>query len=319
MGVLVQNVLKITSLFGVIMLLWSSSAMANTKYFIIEEDTEDYHLTTYDLSTKSLYGIDRKVSLYNLILKNRTWTNDHTEYLSEKKDNSSLILFSVLPDLKSNIDWIEVSLDTIQGKMVIYSDLKKLFHENTVSFMNGKNKETTKYFNSYKPILKKGKQFFVPKNCLLEFYVVNNRPDIFSNPYGTINTQLSPISILEFAEIFKKSNPNAKFPLYTIGEDNTYTSFDRTRDRREYLSRILQLPKGTTAYQFWTYSDWFGQSFNYIYDRGIDRFVYHPSKGIIGGSFDFYFYFHRKKLPIEYADFMQNIKEEKVMIADDNK
>ncbi|UZJ63994.1 hypothetical protein OKW96_16500 [Sphingobacterium sp. KU25419] len=159
MGALVQNVLKITSLFGVIVLLWSSSAMANTKYFIIEEDTEDYHLTTYDLSTKSLYGIDRKVSLYNLILKNRTWTNDHTEYLSEKKDNSSLILFSVLPDLNSNIDWVEVSLDTIKGQIVLYSQLKTLFYENTVSFMNGKNKETTKYFNSYKPVMKKENNF----------------------------------------------------------------------------------------------------------------------------------------------------------------
>lgn len=319
MGALVQNVLKITSLLGVIVLLWSSSTMATTKYFIIEEDTEDYHLMTYDLSTKSLYGIDRKVSLFNLILKNKIWTNDRKEHFSEKKDNSNLILFSVLPDLKSNIDWIEISLDTIQGQMVTSSHLMELFLKNTVSFMNEKNREVTKYFNSYKPILKRGNQFFIPKNCLLEFYVVNNRPDIFSNPYGTINTQLSPISILHFAEIFKKTDPNAKFPLYTIGDDNTYTSFDRIRDRREYLSRVLELPKGIKAYQFWTYSDWYGQSFNYIFDRGIDRFVYHPSKGIIGGSFDFYFYFNRKKLPIEYSDFLQNIKEEKVMIADSYK
>ncbi|UZJ63699.1 hypothetical protein OKW96_14805 [Sphingobacterium sp. KU25419] len=125
------------------LLLIAVNLSAKVKYFIIEEDTEHYHLTTYDLSTKSLYGIDRKISLYNLILKNRTWTNDHKEHLSEKKDNSNLILFSVLPDLKSNVDWIEVSLDTIQGQMVIYSHLKKLFHENTVSFMNEKNKHVT--------------------------------------------------------------------------------------------------------------------------------------------------------------------------------
>ncbi|MEN5233942.1 hypothetical protein [Sphingobacterium faecium] len=71
------------------------------------------------------------------------------------------------------------------------------------------------------------------------------------------------------------------------------------------------------AYQFWTYTNW--HEHRHKFDRGIDRFVYHPSKGIIGGSFDFYFYFHRKKLPIGYADFMQNIKEEKIMIADNYK
>ncbi|WP_223583020.1 hypothetical protein [Sphingobacterium sp. GVS05A] len=84
----------------------------------------------------------------------------------------------------------------------------------------------------------------------------------------------------------------------------------------EYLFVKKKLKDNNLAYQFWTYTNWHAHAHEYEFDRGIDRFVYLPGKGIIGGSFDFYFYFHRKKLPIKYVDFMNNIKEEKVMIAD---
>lgn len=92
--------------------------------------------------------------------------------------------------------------------------------------------------------------------------------------------------------------------------------FDFLRGKRKYLLEVIRVRNEELAYQFWTYTDWYGQDPEFKINRGSDRFVYLPGKGIIGCSFDFYFYFHRKKLSIEYIDFMQNIKEEKVMIAD---
>jgi hypothetical protein len=79
------------------------------------------------------------------------------------------------------------------------------------------------------------------------------------------------------------------------------------------------LKNNSDGYQFWTFIDWTAPDSSYYIERGIDRFVYLQGKGIIGGSFDFYFYFNRKKLPIKYTDFLNNIKEEKVMIADNFK
>lgn len=311
-----QNVGKITLLFSIFLFFTSNIIKANTKYYMLEEETEQYQLFKYDLSTKALYGIDRKITLFNLILKERRWANDVGEYYSVKVDNPNLILFSSLPDLNGNSDWIEVSLDTIKNDLVTTDQLIHVFNENIISMSNEKNKSVTKYFNSYKPIVKKGNHYFVPKNSLLEFYVVSNRPEVFANPYGTINTQLSPLTIVEFKKIFKKTYQHDIFPLDKIWEDKTFTYFDKIRDRREYMSRSLTVAGGATAFQFWTYTDWYGKPNSYIYDRGIDRFVYLPSKGIIGGSFDFYFYFNRSKLPITSNDFLQNIKEEKVMIAD---
>lgn len=119
--------------------------------------------------------------------------------------------------------------------------------------------------------------------------------------------------------IFKKRYSDSIFPVYSMAESSySYVnmSFDFLRDRREYLSKVIKLRNNELAYQFWTYTNWRGHRHQFKIDRGIDRFVYLQHKGIIAGSFDYYIYFHRKKLPIEYSDFMQNIKEEKVMMAD---
>ncbi|MDR2283821.1 MAG: hypothetical protein LBE37_11455 [Sphingobacterium sp.] len=61
---------------------------------------------------------------------------------------------------------------------------------------------------------------------------------------------------------------------------------------------------------------------NHEWYRGIDRFVYVPNKGIVGGSYDFYF---KDPLPRDYkqvarrninmAEFKKNIYDEKIMLA----
>lgn len=83
-----------------------------------------------------------------------------------------------------------------------------------------------------------------------------------------------------------------------------------------YLSKEY-LIKGNKAYQFWTLDGW------WYYDglneyRGIDRFVYIPEKGIVGGSYDFYFGYE-KGYSISNAILWDNIINEKVMIAEELK
>jgi len=135
--------------------------------------------------------------------------------------------------------------------------------------------------------------------------------------FGTINIEQEPLKITEMETIFKKRYPGTNYPPYTIGDTPySYSSaIDYLRDRKEFLSKTIKFQNGEIGYQFWTYTNWHTHDHELEVDRGIDRYVYVPGKGIVGGSFDFYFYFYRKKLPIKFSDFLNNVKEEKVMIA----
>ena len=312
-----QNVIsKMKYWFLLLLLLITVDLSAQLKYFIIPDQTDDYTLNHYKLSTSGLYGVNETIELFNVTFN--IHPGDTSKAGSKKEEN--LALFSVLPDLKGKETWKEVSLDTLQTSILSFGKIRQLFDKSSMSNFVEKYGDTTKYLNDYKLIVRKGDKFYVPKVCLLQFYAIRNRPEIFANPFGTINIELDPISILEFEKRFKKSYPKQLFPLYEMAESRYGKgAFDRIRDRREYLSKTIKLKDSSLAYQFWTFTDWHVHFHDFEIDRGIDRFVYLPGKGIIGGSFDFYFYFNRKKLPIENADFMQNIKEEKVMIADNYK
>ena len=293
-----------------IYLLLFNGGFSQTKYFLYEEDSKEFIASSFTLNTHSLYKIKREVRLFNVMSKVQTFIGNKGIYNGQHDYN--IMLFSILPDLDGSEDWYEINLDTVQSSMINFKNLEELHKKNTLSHFNNVVKQTTKYFNDYKVIVKKGSTYYASKYCLLQFYTVRNRPQAFTNVYGTINTQDSMHSVAQFGKIFKNAYPSLQFPLYRIGED-PLSFLDWSRDRREYLSKQITLPHHGTGYQFWTYVDWTQHDYNY--ERGIDRFIYVPEKGIIGGSFDFYFYHHRKKLPIKYTDFLNNIKEEKVMVA----
>lgn len=288
-----------------------------TRYFIIPDQPEGYTIDRYKLSTDKLYGAKETVALFTL-----TFSDSRKAVDTDKPDPNTdlnLILLSVLPDLDGNSDWTEINIDTVKNNIITSGHLRNLFNLSTFSEFDKTYGAKTKYFDEYQIIKKIDSKYFVSKHCLLQFYAVRNRPSIFQNSFGTINIEQEPIKIPEMETIFKKRYPGFIFPPYSIGEtpySYRNASFNFLRDRKEYLSKVIKLKNNDLAYQFWTYTNWHQHDDEYEIDRGIDRFVYLPGKGIIGGSFDFYFYFHRKKLPIKYADFMNNIKEEKVMIAD---
>jgi hypothetical protein len=317
----VQNVTrKMKCWFLLPLLLITVNSSAQVKYFIIPDQAEDYTINHYKLSTEKLYGVKKNVELFSLTFPgSETIKRNLKQYVDMDLD---IVLFSVLPDLSDKSDWIEIKMDSIKSNIITHSNLIRLLSLNTFSDYEQQYRAKNKYFDEYQVIKKIDNKYFASKHCLLQFFAVRNRPSVFQNVFGTINTEQEPLTIVEMEQIFKKRYRGSIFPPYSIGESPySYSSggFDFLRDRREYLSKVINLRSDERAYQFWTYTNWHEHRHEFEIDRGIDRFVYLPGQGIIGGSFDFYFYFHRKKLPIGYADFMQNIKEEKVMIADNYK
>ena len=83
--------------------------------------------------------------------------------------------------------------------------------------------------------------------------------------------------------------------------------------------------KNQNAYQFWTFDGWWAID-GYNVNRGIDRLIYIPNLGIVGGSYDFYFelkpramYDNVIPLPVDEEKLWDNIINEKIMIAEELK
>lgn len=286
------------------------------QYFVLDENSSQYSSKSYTLNTAPSYTINAEIALVNILL---------TEPLNYKgaEEQKTLVLFSVLPDLIEKENWTAIKLDTIQDKILSTGKLRRLSQQSLLQLFDFQYGDKTKYWNDYKLIVKRDNQYFVAKNCLLQFFAIRNRPNIFTNTYGTINTDQTPISIVAFRSIFKKTYSYANFPLNLPPNDS---GFDRRRDRREYLSKEITLNGASRFFQFWTYTDW-GQTIIesvdpnprgvFAYERGIDRFIYHPEHLIVGGSFDFYFYYYRRETGMKAAQFDENINAEKVIIADE--
>ncbi|MCY4781193.1 hypothetical protein ORI89_16140 [Sphingobacterium sp. UT-1RO-CII-1] len=291
---------KTRFIFTFFLILISTLSFGVPKYFVIEEDSPKYDIRKYVLNTEDTYGYQGKVELYNIL---------STAVRPELQD---IILFSILPDFENTENWEEIEQEIIKENLLT---TKELFDLKEISLFQRFDKlygEKTKFFNEYILVLKKNDKYFAAKHCLLQFFAVRNRTDIFPNFYGTINILQKPVTITSFKKVFHEQFKDEVFPLETWSVP--YSSFDRLRDRREFLSKKFEY-NGYWAYQFWTYTDWHEPTYFYEIDRGIDRFVYIPEKGIVGGSFDFYFYFHRKQFGFTIADFKQNMYEEKVMLA----
>jgi len=309
-----QHVIKIVKSWLLVpLLVISFNLSAKSKYILLPDQPQRCILDSYKLSTDNLYGIKKSVELFSLTFIDGIDIDRNK--LDQHKD-LNLILIAVLPDLVGDSDWKEIHLDSVKNDTIPHQYLKRLLRYNTYEDFERAYGAKTKYFDEYQIIRKIDNKYFASKHCLIQFFAIRNRPSIFQNVFGTINIEQEPLRITEMETIFKKRYPHEEFPAYTIG--NTpydYPTFHYLRDRREYLSKVIKFKNGTIGYQFWTYTDWHTHDREMEIDRGIDRFIYVPGKGIVGGSFDFYFYFYRKKLPIKYSGFLNNVKEEKVMIA----
>ncbi|SEL78021.1 hypothetical protein SAMN05421740_1101, partial [Parapedobacter koreensis] len=170
-------------------------------------------------------------------------------------------------------------------------------------------------------------KYFKSNHCLAEFFFTDTYPPLFNIPYGTINIGQDTLSIQGMADVYWKGlNLPSHWPFPLDLRIETTLMPNRWLLQREYLSKKFE-NNGESAYQFWTFTDWSTQD-GYNLHRGIDRFVYIPDKGIVGGSYDFYFLFEENWGFIEKGrdrhtktrdELWQNVLEEKVMLAEELK
>ena len=262
------------------------------KYFLLEDLSKLYKKTEYTLNSKELYGIDKNIKVYNFF----------TNY-------NAIILISALPSLKNNNDWIKISYKIIKNKILTKNEINDF--EISRSLSNPPEMKTMEF-----GIIKKiGDEYFIPNECLIEFFNYGDYEYPFITRYGTINTKEQLFTIKDMIKFYESKYPQKQFPLDVR---NKYGAFVENVVVKNYLSKKYKI-KNDDAYQLWTFDSWKVYD-GYNIQRGIDRFIYIPQKGIVGGSYDFYFTFVPKKNPpISAEKEWDNILNEKVMIAEELK
>ncbi|UTF93056.1 hypothetical protein J2O08_18000 [Elizabethkingia anophelis] len=268
------------------------------KFISIDSLQSNYKIKKYTFNTKELYGFDKTIEVYNV-------------FITPQK----ILLVTILPNLKEKDNWkkLKVSIETKE----IYTS--KQF-KNWIYEKNPKNKE----FGFEKIIKKINGEYYVSNVSLIELFNIGNYPSPLVSAYGTLNIAENKVSIKEmskvYADVYTKKDQRLFFPMDVretehIQHDNMDYLF------RTYFSKEYRIGKDI-AYQFWTFDGWWIID-GYNYQRGIDRFVYIPEKGIVGGSYDFYFKLRPKtvqnNISISTDKLWDNILNEKVMIAEELK
>ncbi|MDV3739520.1 hypothetical protein CMU17_02420 [Elizabethkingia anophelis] len=276
------------------------------KLFFIEDFSkiQNYKISSYKLNTKELYDIDKKIEINNILIK---------DY---KGEDWRILLITALPDLKGNNDWIKVRYDLIKDKIIKNPTIKDVSFKNSLDTHEENAMKTLNY-----GIVKKiGNDYFIPNHCLMEYFtIVSYKYPLISTNHTAININENSVTIKEMSKLYKEtfSSDRNPFPL-----DMSNFSFEYARINpdliRYYHSKNYKI-RNEDAYQFWTLNAWTVID-GYNTQRGIDRFVYIPKKGIVGGSYDFYFRFNNGGNPvIPFKKFWDNIINEKVMIAEELK
>lgn len=307
MGQMGKNVINI------LVLIYSINLSFAQKYFVLENSSDKYQTKNYELNAVDIYGINKKINIYNVLLE---------DLINKSNAEKTLVLFSVLPTVDNSENWDEVNLDSIKDKIISTGKLRQLSEMSLYQRDDFQYGSKTKYWNEYKIIIEHSGKYYSPKNCLLQFYAIQNRLEIFNQPYNTINISQEPHTLTNIKKLYANNSSNRPFPM-DIPPNDKY--FERFRDRREFLSKTFLINQ-QTYYQFWTFTDW-GKitgkvtkdphKVYFAYERGIDRFVYNHQNLIVGGSYDFYFYHYQNEFGISPDVFQKNIAEEKVIIAEE--
>jgi|SRR5690554_976798 len=290
-------------------------SFSRDKNFILLEMLDSlYDIQRYTLKTIELYGVDETIEIYNV-------------------DAGRLVLISVLPDFKSESNWTEIFIDDIRDQILDEREFYRIWEspkfDSRVSNTKSMDFKLVKWEND---------RFWVSNICLVELfsrndYIADDYPSIFNVRQGILNTQQNTISIKQMMEIYGKSPGLMQewgFPL-DFREGGITILPNKLDFEREYLSRAFEI-NDNPAFQFWILTDW-GSLSGYNYHRGIDRLVYMPGLGIVGGSYDFYFLYEDEEgwnLPRIRRDqrprnnktkkeLWMNVIKEKVMLAEEIK
>ncbi|RBQ04289.1 hypothetical protein DRW42_19000 [Pedobacter miscanthi] len=279
----VKKMKKITLYFLGFFIVHISAANANKqnspidnpnkqKYFLLDLDAKsnlEYKLAHVELNASKLYEVDKKIELFNLLTK-----------------NGNLILFSVLPGKISDNIWKEIDPASLKDKIMDWDQLKAFRIEATRAYGSScKGLYEHVKRNDINLVKKENGKYFRSSSCITEFFSVENKPRMFTsqNDIASINIYSPAVALKDFdsryKELYNEPSPNyhdlpnvLKFPM---NKPLLFLSGTSTIDGRK-------------AYHFWGFMDW-GISDSPNYRRGIDRFIFIPELGIVGGSFDFFF------------------------------
>ncbi|CEN34388.1 conserved exported hypothetical protein [Capnocytophaga cynodegmi] len=246
-------------------------SQSEKNYILLNELISQNKVKKYTLNTKKMYGIKAEIEIYNVL------------------ESGNLLLLTILPDLDGDNIWEEIPFFFIEDKIVSIQDVK-----NNMSKLN-----STKVFRKYRIVKEENNKFYVTKNTLLEIF---KRFDFNTSlQFSGSNIINIKQNIMTYQDVKKEYIP--QFDEYSPMEGfSGYmgTIYINKAMSAIYLSQIEQ-KDNEKIYYFWTFDDWRKENHytsnrkirkeigNYSYHRGIDRFAYIEGKGIVGGSYDFYF------------------------------
>lgn len=289
----------------IILLILVFPSLFYSQKYVLLDSLKNYNIQEYTFNTKDIYDVDKNINIYNVFVS-----------------KNIILLFSVLPNLEKEriiidpkriIDnnWVLIDIETIRKQILTRQKIHKLIDD--WSTENNPDKKTMEY----KLVKKVNGVFYVSRYCLTELFSISNIEFPLISSYGVINILDKNVSIKEMKTSFDKQFPTTDFIL-DVRKENFLRDLSVSYNYRNYLSKEITI-KNDIAYQFWTFDGWWSHD-GYNEHRGIDRFLYIPGKGIVGGSYDFYFKLKPKISTDEYYTvpdhlLWDNIINEKIMIA----
>ncbi len=272
-------------------------------YFLVDSLKTSFKVHEYTLETEQIYNIKKEINIYNVFIS-----------------KNLILLISVLPDLDEKIlpgmsekgqNWELVDYEKIKDDLFSKKTLQNILEEWLIN--NSPEKKTLQY----KLVKKENGNYYATKMCLTEVFSIANLKYPLVSSYGTINTAEQKVTIKEMENTFTQQFPKKDF-IMDVRNGIVNRQLDALYSFRNYLSKEYKIT-GNKAYQFWTFDGWWVHD-GYNKHRGIDRFIYIPDKGIVGGSYDFYFRFKPKDSSNDYftvpiSTLWDNIINEKIMIA----
>ncbi len=300
--------------FGTFMLICLPFFVVGQRpYFMIDLDaqSEDYKITHFSLATKELYGIDLDIDVFNVLPLFKENPRFSDEYL--RAPTRYLFTFSVLPVFDGKSKWIEYDQKPTDLNYVSFERLRAL---------GVKTVQDAQYLDNpaqYAVLFKKGNKYYASRSSFLQVFYVQDYPDVFTIPLHVVDINQPLLTVKGMRDIYENEFKGGEFPIVPGVYSQKYDNYHL---ERFYLSSKIALRGGDIGYQFWTFLPWGRVMDDHEWHRGIDRFVYVPNKGIVGGSYDFYF---KDPLPKDYkrvarrninmAEFKKNIYDEKIMLA----
>lgn len=309
--------LKLSTIYSLLLLLCCTALHVhaqNKKFILLEQpSTEDrFYIKHFKLNTRSLYKVDYNVEMYNII-----FPKDHSKH-------ERIVLFSILPDFRSNDLWVELQDSSAIQDAKRLRDLDE-FYLLPIGYHTQMNLKR-KFFHEFYLVKKEDNKYFQAKVCLMELFEIKSMNPLIPSPYGLLNLQEAPLKLADYLEVYPQNDPKSlSSPFHLFGRYYAFDYIDGWRSWKEYLSKKIKLSEGDSAYQFWTAASSNVADYPDI-SKGIGRFIYIPGTGIIAGSYDFHFFRHESRVEDHYPDILPtnklsknewnyNVINERMMIA----